>query len=109
MRQSSDTTCLLAGKYCVWAGTISADIPSHRPRVTDPPGTIAAGVAPHGSPGGPARLDSNQEFVGQGLANIAAGLFSGYPRAQRYDQLRILSGGMLGREGANMLSAVEKK
>ncbi len=24
------------------------------------------------------RLDSNQEFVGQGLANIAAGLFSGY-------------------------------
>jgi len=25
------------------------------------------------------RLDSNQEFVGQGLANIVAGLFSGYP------------------------------
>lgn len=25
------------------------------------------------------RLDSNQEFVGQGLANIAAGLFSGFP------------------------------
>ncbi len=25
------------------------------------------------------RLDSNQEFVGQGLANIAAGIFSGYP------------------------------
>ena len=25
------------------------------------------------------RLNSNQEFVGQGLANIAAGLFSGYP------------------------------
>jgi SulP family sulfate permease len=25
------------------------------------------------------RLDSNQEFVGQGLANIASGLFSGYP------------------------------
>jgi SulP family sulfate permease len=25
------------------------------------------------------RLDSNQEFVGQGFANIAAGLFSGYP------------------------------
>jgi len=25
------------------------------------------------------RLDSNQEFVGQGLANIAAGFFSGYP------------------------------
>lgn len=24
------------------------------------------------------RLDSNQEFVGQGLANVAAGLFSGY-------------------------------
>jgi SulP family sulfate permease len=27
------------------------------------------------------RLDSNQEFVGQGMANIAAGLFSGYPCA----------------------------
>lgn len=27
------------------------------------------------------RLDSNQEFVGQGLANIAVGLFSGYPCA----------------------------
>ena len=25
------------------------------------------------------RLDSNQEFFGQGLANIAAGMFSGYP------------------------------
>ena len=25
------------------------------------------------------RLDSNQEFVGQGLASIATGLFSGYP------------------------------
>ena len=25
------------------------------------------------------RVDNNQEFVGQGLANIAAGLFSGYP------------------------------
>lgn len=25
------------------------------------------------------RLDSNQEFVGQGLANVASGLFSGYP------------------------------
>lgn len=25
------------------------------------------------------RLDSNQEFVGQGLANICVGLFSGYP------------------------------
>lgn len=27
------------------------------------------------------RLDSNQEFVGQGLANIACGFFSGYPSA----------------------------
>jgi SulP family sulfate permease len=27
------------------------------------------------------RLESNQEFVGQGLANIASGLFSGYPVA----------------------------
>ncbi len=25
------------------------------------------------------RLDNNQEFLGQGIANIAAGLFSGYP------------------------------
>ena len=25
------------------------------------------------------RLDSNQEFIGQGLANFASGLFSGYP------------------------------
>ncbi len=25
------------------------------------------------------RLDSNQEFVGQGLANVACGVFSGYP------------------------------
>jgi len=25
------------------------------------------------------RLDSNQEFIGQGLANIASGFFSGYP------------------------------
>ena len=25
------------------------------------------------------RLDSNQEFVGQGLANVATGFFSGYP------------------------------
>ncbi|MBU0742692.1 STAS domain-containing protein [bacterium] len=25
------------------------------------------------------RIDSNQEFVGQGLASVAAGLFSGYP------------------------------
>ncbi|MCI0399089.1 MAG: STAS domain-containing protein [Chloroflexi bacterium] len=27
------------------------------------------------------RLDSNQEFVGQGLANLAVGFFSGYPAA----------------------------
>ena len=25
------------------------------------------------------RLDSNQEFFGQGVANLASGLFSGYP------------------------------
>jgi SulP family sulfate permease len=36
---------------------------------------IARAVASHSRQ----RLDSNQEFVGQGLANIAAGLFSGYP------------------------------
>jgi len=32
------------------------------------------------------RLDSNQEFVGQGLANIAAGLFSGYPAAGSFSR-----------------------
>lgn len=32
------------------------------------------------------RLDSNQEFVGQGLANIAAGLFSGYPVAGSFSR-----------------------
>jgi SulP family sulfate permease len=32
------------------------------------------------------RLDSNQEFVGQGLANIAAGLFSGYPCSASFNR-----------------------
>jgi SulP family sulfate permease len=32
------------------------------------------------------RLDSNQEFVGQGLANIAAGFFSGYPVAGSFSR-----------------------
>jgi SulP family sulfate permease len=32
------------------------------------------------------RLDSNQEFVGQGLANIAAGLFSGYAVAASFSR-----------------------
>jgi SulP family sulfate permease len=32
------------------------------------------------------RLDSNQEFVGQGLANIFAGLFSGYPVAGSFSR-----------------------
>jgi SulP family sulfate permease len=32
------------------------------------------------------RLDSNQEFVGQGLANIAVGLFSGYPVAGSFSR-----------------------
>ncbi len=36
--------------------------------------SIARSIAGHSEQ----RLDSNQEFVGQGLANIAAGLFSGY-------------------------------
>lgn len=36
---------------------------------------IARSIASHTGQ----RLDSNQEFVGQGLANIAAGFFSGYP------------------------------
>ncbi len=32
------------------------------------------------------RLDSNQEFVGQGLANIAAGVFSGYPTSGSFNR-----------------------
>lgn len=36
---------------------------------------IARAIAGHSRQ----RLDSNQEFIGQGMANIAAGLFSGYP------------------------------
>ncbi len=32
------------------------------------------------------RLDSNQEFVGQGLANIAIGFFSGYPGAGSFSR-----------------------
>jgi SulP family sulfate permease len=32
------------------------------------------------------RLDSNQEFVGQGMANIAAGLFSGYPCSASFNR-----------------------
>jgi sulfate permease, SulP family len=37
--------------------------------------SIARGIASQSGE----RLDSNQEFVGQGLANIACGIFSGYP------------------------------
>ncbi len=32
------------------------------------------------------RLDSNQEFVGQGLANMASGLFSGFPGAASFSR-----------------------
>ncbi len=32
------------------------------------------------------RLDSNQEFVGQGLANLASGFFSGYPCAGSFSR-----------------------
>jgi SulP family sulfate permease len=32
------------------------------------------------------RIDSNQEFVGQGLANIAASFFSGYPTAASFNR-----------------------
>jgi len=32
------------------------------------------------------RLNSNQEFVGQGMANIAAGLFSGYPASGSFNR-----------------------
>jgi len=36
------------------------------------------------------RLDSNQEFVGQGLANIAVGIFSGYPCAGSFTRSAVL-------------------
>ncbi len=41
------------------------------------------------------RLNSNQEFVGQGLANIAAGLFSGYPCSGSFNRsaLNLEAGG----------------
>lgn len=32
------------------------------------------------------RLDSNQEFIGQGLANVAAGFFGGYPAAGSFSR-----------------------
>ncbi len=32
------------------------------------------------------RLDSNQEFVGQGMANLAAGLLSGYPCSSSFNR-----------------------
>lgn len=32
------------------------------------------------------RLDSNQEFVGQGMANLASGFFSGYPGAASFSR-----------------------
>jgi sulfate permease, SulP family len=35
------------------------------------------------------RLDSNQEFVGQGLANIVVGLFSGYPVAGSFSRTAV--------------------
>ncbi|MFC1878670.1 sulfate permease [Chloroflexota bacterium] len=43
---------------------------------------IARGIA--GQSG--QRLDSNQEFVGQGLANLFSGLFSGYPCAGSFSR-----------------------
>ncbi len=36
------------------------------------------------------RLDTNQEFVGQGVANIAAGLFSGYPSSGSFNRSALL-------------------
>jgi sulfate permease, SulP family len=32
------------------------------------------------------RLDSNQEFVGQGMSNLVAGLFSGYPTSASFNR-----------------------
>lgn len=43
---------------------------------------IARAVASHTHQ----RLDSNQEFVGQGLANICAGLLSGYPTSGSFNR-----------------------
>ncbi|RRR65331.1 MAG: STAS domain-containing protein [Candidatus Viridilinea halotolerans] len=43
---------------------------------------IARAVAGHSRQ----RLDSNQEFVGQGMANIAAGLFSGFPASGSFNR-----------------------
>ncbi len=44
------------------------------------------------------RLDSNQEFVGQGLANIFSGFFSGYPVAGSFSRsaLSLKAGGVTG-------------
>ncbi len=36
------------------------------------------------------RLDSNQEFVGQGLANMASGLFSGYASAGSFSRSAVI-------------------
>jgi SulP family sulfate permease len=35
------------------------------------------------------RLDSNQEFVGQGMANLAAGFFTGYPVAGSFSRTAV--------------------
>jgi sulfate permease, SulP family len=43
---------------------------------------IARAVASHSRQ----RLDSNQEFVGQGMANLAAGIFSGYPGSGSFNR-----------------------
>ncbi len=43
---------------------------------------IARAVADHSRQ----RLDSNQEFVGQGMANLAAGIFSGYPTSGSFNR-----------------------
>ncbi|NTV65071.1 MAG: SulP family inorganic anion transporter, partial [Oscillochloris sp.] len=52
------------------------------------------------------RLDSNQEFVGQGIANIAVGLFSGYPCSASFNRsaLSYQSGAQTGL--ANACSAI---
>jgi sulfate permease, SulP family len=53
--------------------------------------SIARAVAAHSRQ----RLDSNQEFVGQGVANIFAGVFSGYPCSGSFNRsaLTFQSGG----------------
>lgn len=52
------------------------------------------------------RLDSNQEFVGQGLANITVGLFSGYPCAGSFSRSAVNFNAGAKTSVASLLSAL---